>query len=66
MTSELFNLRKKCTKLHIKSKQEPFNAVLQKRYRSFCKLVITKINNKPKSDYYKKEFTNDQSNQNKK
>ena len=65
MTSELFNLREKRTKLHIKSKQEPFNADLQKSYRSFRNLVTSKIN-RAKSDYYKKEFTNCQSNQNEK
>ena len=63
MTSDLFNLIEKRTKLHIKSKQDPFNADLQKSYRSSRNLVTSK-KNRAKSDYYKKEFTNCQANQN--
>ena len=65
MTSEIFQLREKRTSLHIKSKKEPFNTDLQKKYKSFRNFVTTKIRN-AKSEYYKNQFSNCKSNQNEK
>ena len=55
MTTELFELREKRTKLHIKFKQQPLNADLKKQYQSFRNSVTTKINI-AKTEFYKKSF----------
>ena len=65
MTIELFELREKRTKLHVKSKQQPLNADLKKQYQSFRNSVTAKINN-AKTEFYRKEFLYCQSNQNEK
>ena len=65
MTSELFKLREKRTKLHIQAKREPFNKTLQENYKSFRNFVTCQINN-AKKNYYKNEFSNCKTNQNEK
>ena len=65
MTMKLIDLIKKRTKMHNKSKKEPFNEKLKRDYHTFRNFVTNQIKFM-KTNYYKAEYEKCKSNQNEK